>query len=192
VLFLPSKNNINPNSNTNMDIEQLKFPIGKFVAPSVYPAHLIEEKIAAIAGLPQQLSACLAGRTPEELSKTYRPDGWTVRQVLHHLADSHMNAFVRFKLSLTQADTPNINAYLEADWAQMNDSIQHPIEDSLLILQGMHQRWVAILNHMSNDDFEKAYFHPVQNRAVKLKEALAMYAWHSAHHLAHIGQALNA
>jgi hypothetical protein len=174
-----------------MNTETLKYPIGKFIAPNVYPADLIEEKINTIKALPEQLSTLLQNYSQTQLSKTYRPDGWTVRQVLHHLADSHMNAFVRFKLSLTQADTPSINAYLEADWALMNDSLNHPIEDSLLIIKGMHQRWVAVLKAMTNDDFEKAYFHPVQNRAVKLKEALAMYAWHSIHHLAHIQTALN-
>jgi hypothetical protein len=172
----------------NIDLETLKYPLGKFTAPSVYPAHLIEEKISIIKALPQQLQEAVGQLNNTQLDSPYRPEGWTVRQVVHHLADSHLNAFIRFKLSLTEDNTPNINAYQENAWAVMADSIAYPVQDSLHIITGLHARWTSVLSQMSNDDFEKSYFHPVQNRAVKLKEALSMYAWHSLHHLAHITQ----
>ena len=123
----------------------------------------------------------------EESKLAYRPGGWNIIQVVHHTADSHMNAFVRFKLALTE-NTPTIKPYLENLWAQLPDVNNVPMEASLKILEGLHLRWSTLLRTLSEKDFEKKYFHPEQKREVMLLEVLALYAWHCRHHLAHVQQ----
>ncbi|RPI06859.1 MAG: putative metal-dependent hydrolase [Ignavibacteriae bacterium] len=170
------------------DIEILRYPIGKFLKPEPSSAEFIAQSIERIEQYPVLLKNEVAQLSNEELNLRYRPDGWNIRQVVHHTADSHMNAFVRFKLVLTES-TPTIKPYHENLWAELADTVNAPIEASVKILEGLHLRWAALLQACSEKDFEKKYFHPEQKREVVLKDALALYAWHCKHHLAHIQQA---
>jgi hypothetical protein len=173
-----------------IDIEQLKFPVGKFMKPEVIIPEQIKMWVQEIKDLPSLLSTELAGLTEEDYLRSYRPEGWNITQLVHHLADSHMNSFIRFKLSLTE-DNPVIKPYLEAKWAEMPDDRLTEAEHSLDILKGLHHRWGFVLDQMSESDFQKGYIHPEKNRLVRLDEATALYAWHCRHHLAHIRIAKN-
>jgi hypothetical protein len=170
------------------EIDRLRYPIGKFLKPQVFSKELISHNIEVIGHFPALLNDEVLHLSEEELKLMYRPDGWNIAQVVHHTADSHMNAFVRFKLALTES-TPTIKPYRENLWAQLPDSSNAPIEASLKILEGMHFRWSMLLRTLSEKDFEKKYMHPEQNREITLFEGLAMYAWHCKHHLAHVQQA---
>ena len=170
------------------DLEVLRYPIGKFVKPDTYSAEFIAQNIEVIDRYPSLLKNEVAGLSTEELKWIYRPDGWNIVQVVHHTADSHMNAFIRFKLAITES-TPAIKPYLQNLWAELPDTVTVPIEASLKILEGLHLRWSTLLRTLSEIDFEKKYFHPEQKREVELKEVLSLYAWHCKHHLAHVQQA---
>ena len=137
---------------------------------------------------PATLRALTAGRSDVELDTPYRPQGWTVHQVVHHVPDSHMNALIRFKLALTE-DTPTIKPYDEARWAQLPDATQTPVDVSLALLDALHRRWVVVLRAMSPTDFERSFMHPEHGRTMSLDQALALYAWHGTHHLGHVRQA---
>lgn len=165
--------------------DDLRYPVGRFAFDGDRSAGAREGEIDVIAALPAQLAEAVRGLGPEQLDTPYRPDGWTVRQVVHHVPDSHMNAYVRFKLALTET-SPTIRPYEEALWAKLSDVRDAPIETSLTLLDALHVRWVALLRGMSDADFQRGYVHPEQGRFVPLDEALAMYAWHSKHHLAHV------
>jgi uncharacterized damage-inducible protein DinB len=140
--------------------------------------------IAAIEALHRQLREAVSGLTDAQLDTRYRPEGWTLRQVVHHLADSHQNCYTRFKLALTE-DHPTIKPYDEAAWAELPDGKSGPIEPSLALLDALHVRWAATLRNMKETDFARTFYHP-DNGDTSLDTALAMYDWHSAHHLAHI------
>jgi hypothetical protein len=170
------------------ELDILRYPIGRFVKPSGPPKELISQQIEIISQYPALLKKEVVGLTAEELKLTYRPDGWNISQVIHHTADSHMNAFVRFKLALTES-TPTIKPYRENLWAQLPDTTDVPIEASLNILEGLHFRWTTLLRTLSEEDLEKKYFHPEQKKEVALFDVLALYAWHCRHHLAHVQQA---
>lgn len=167
-----------------MDIEQLKYPIGKYIPPETITSAHLAEWIETIASLPQRLTDAVDGLTEVQLDTPYRPDGWTVRQVVHHLADSHMNAFIRFKLTITE-DTPTIKPYLEDSWAQLADSLM-PVNVSLELLKGLHARWTVLLLSLSPAELERTYFHPQYQYTVPLARVAGLYAWHSNHHLRHI------
>ncbi len=169
----------------NQDLELLKYPIGKFQAKPEVNADDIEGWIAAIAELPQRLQEVAAGLNDVQLDTPYRPNGWTLRQVIHHLADSHLNAYVRFKLALTEKN-PHIRPYDEALWAQCEDAKSAPVAVSLALLTSLHQRWVIFLKTLKPADFERTYFHPEHQKTFALTFALGLYAWHGQHHLAHI------
>jgi len=139
--------------------------------------------IATIAATPGNLRAAVAGLSEAQLDTPYRPDGWTVRQVVHHVPDSHMNAYVRFKLALTE-DEPTIRPYMEERWARLPDSSE-PIATSLALLEVLHERWVKVLSAMSPEDWARTYRHP-ESGVHKLDALLATYAWHGPHHVAHI------
>lgn len=172
-----------------MDIEKLKYPIGKY-SPGEIKFHEIESWIEDIANLPVQLSKLIiANKDKETLNYTYRPEGWSIRQLVHHLADSHMNAFIRFKLALTE-DNPTIKPYLEAKWAAMHDVKNVPISSSLLILIGVHERLASVLRDMSAPDFNRKYTHPEHGKSLDLAYTTGMYSWHGRHHLEHIKSAL--
>lgn len=162
----------------------LRYPIGKFQ----WEEGLTEEKrhqyVDDIAEAPAKLRAAVAGFSEAQFDTPYREGGWTARQVVHHLADSHLNAFVRFKLALTENE-PTIKTYEQQLWAELADARNAPVEPSLAMLEGLHQRWVIMLRQMSAADFARQFQHP-EHGLMKLERVLAMYAWHGRHHVAHI------
>ena len=164
----------------------LRYPIGRFTPPdaatatAVTYARLIDE----IERAPRELRAAVEGLTDAQLDTPYRDGGWTVRQVAHHVPDSHLNAYVRFKLALTE-DAPVVKPYDEARWAELPDS-RRPIAGSLAMLDALHDRWVALLRAMSDEQWRRGYVHPEQGRTVPLDEVLGLYAWHGRHHTAHV------
>ena len=171
------------------DLENLRCPIGRFVRLT----HPLDEaaRSAAIADLeqaPDNLRRLVAGLGDAQLETPYRPGGWTIRQVVHHVPDSHMNAYVRMKLAVTE-DTPQIRPYEEGRWAELPEAKSAPIAMSLDLLAALHRRWVAFLRALPDQDFRRAFLHPEWGR-VPLDEAIAMYAWHGRHHVAHVRQAL--
>jgi hypothetical protein len=168
-----------------MDEEQLKYPIGKFHAQKNYSEdhHLLQ--IRDIRELPFLLGREVRHLSNEQLDTVYRPDGWTIRQVVNHLSDSHMNGLLRFKWALTENE-PIIKPYLEEKWAELPDSASFEIEPALQILEGVHQRWVHIMENFSPDDWRRTYIHPEKGGPVSLLESASNYAWHGKHHLAHI------
>jgi uncharacterized damage-inducible protein DinB len=164
--------------------EDAKYPIGKFQWEDGLSEARRREMINQIAETPAQLRAAVAGFSEAQFDTPYREGGWTVRQVVHHLADSHLNAFVRFKLALTE-DRPAVKTYEQQLWAELADARTAPVEPSLAMLEGLHQRWVILLLQMSAADFARQFQHP-EHGLMKLERLLAMYAWHGRHHVAHI------
>ena len=164
--------------------EDLRFPIGPFKWDGPNSPEQRAAFIHQIAQAPDQLQQAVDGLTREQLNTPYRPRGWTVRQVVHHLPDSHMNAYVRFKLALTETE-PLIKPYDEARWAELPDSADTPIEVSLALFESLHDRLVRLLATLRPEDWSRNYRHPEMG-LVPLDKALAMYAWHGAHHVAHI------
>lgn len=167
-----------------MDIEFLKYPIGKFQLPELVTSEALAEAIGKIKSFPSDLFKAISLLSVQQLDTPYRPGGWTVRQLVHHCSDSHMNAFMRFKLALTE-EGPTIKPYEEGEWAKLADATL-PVESSLGIIQAIHMKWGVLLDSMKSEDFKKTYFHPEKKRSQKLEEVTLMYAWHSQHHLAHI------
>lgn len=167
-------------------LESLQYPIGKFHAPATFSQEQRNEWIEAISHLPANLSAVVQGLNDLQLNTPYRPEGWTVRQVVHHVADSHMNSVIRFRLALTE-DMPLIKAYDETLWAQLPDAASLPPQVSLDLLDGLHRRWTALLVQMTPADFERRLRHPESGES-SLNRMLALYAWHGQHHVAHIAK----
>jgi uncharacterized damage-inducible protein DinB len=165
--------------------DDLRYPVGRFVFDGDISSRAREQRIADIAAAPTQLRLAVNGLSPAQLDTVYRPGGWTVRQVVHHVPDSHLNAYSRIKLALTE-DEPTIKPYEEARWAELPDGREGPIEVSLTLLDMLHQRWVLLLRSMRPDDFRRRFRHPEHGRLIDLDEILAMYAWHGRHHVAHI------
>lgn len=168
-----------------MDIEKLKYPIGKYEAPEIITPVHINQWIKEIISYPQRLKQVLANISSEQLAQPYRPDGWTGLQVIHHLADSHMNAYIRFHLTLTE-DTPTIKPYMEERWAQLDYIKDTPIVLSLELLKNLHARWAILLNSLTEEDFKRQYHHPQYDYTIPLDKVLGLYAWHGNHHLHHI------
>jgi uncharacterized damage-inducible protein DinB len=164
--------------------ENLQYPIGKYKKPEHIDAEQRERFIQEIAAAPKELRKAVEGLDDSQLNTPYREGGWTIRQVVHHLPDSHMNAYVRLKLALTE-DEPDIKTYKEALWAELPDVKTIPVEISLVLLETLHARWIACLRGISSDAFEKKFRHPAMG-LMSLNEQLALYAWHGKHHIAHI------
>jgi uncharacterized damage-inducible protein DinB len=163
----------------------LRYPIGPFtVLGDITPAHR-EGWITEIGEAPAQLRAAVHGLTETQFDTPYRPEGWTVRQVVHHVPDSHLNAYLRFKLALTE-ENPTIKPYLEARWAELPDTAQTQVGVSLMLLEALHRRWMILSRSMSETQWERTFFHPEQQKSVRLDQALALYAWHGRHHVAQI------
>jgi hypothetical protein len=161
----------------------LSYPIGNFDwTQTVTPEKRIQY-IADIAAAPAKFHEATAGLDNTQLDTPYRPDGWTVRQLIHHVADSHMNSYIRFRLALTE-DQPAVNGYNEKEWAKLHDSVL-PIDVSLKVLDGLHQRWADLLQAMTDADFERSFRHS-EKGPIRLDMNLALYSWHSRHHAAHI------
>ena len=165
-------------------MNDIRYPIGKFDGRSDLRDDERPALIKQIAEAPANLRAAVRGLTESQLDTPYRPDGWTVRQVVHHLPDSHMNAYVRFRLALTEHE-PTIKPYEEKLWAELFDARTAPVEASLQLLESLHKRWVILLESMKPSDFLRKFNHP-ENGLMKLDRLLALYAWHGRHHVAHI------
>jgi uncharacterized damage-inducible protein DinB len=165
-------------------MDDLRFPIGSFVAPAALTAGDRARLIGEIRDTPTRLREAIAGLSDEQLDSPYRPGGWTVRQVVHHLPDSHMNGYTRFRLALTE-DQPTIKPYDEARWAELADARSGPVDVSLGLLVALHARWVALLESLHAEQWTRAYRHPDMG-VVSLGTALALYAWHGRHHVAHV------
>ncbi len=167
--------------------ESLRFPAGHppQTAGPLSPAQrtaLIQE----LAELPDQLTAAARAVGGVALERPYRPGGWTGRQVIHHLADAHLNCYCRFRLALTE-DNPTVRPYDEQAWAALPDVAATPITVSLALLEAVHTRWVSLLHHLSEAQWQRTFYHPGSERTFTLDQALALYTWHGRHHLAHIG-----
>lgn len=166
-------------------MEHLKYPAGRFEFGKNYTADDTQGHITAIEQFPDELQLVVSKLSPEQMEKTYRPGGWTARQIIHHLADSHLNAYIRVKLTLTE-DTPVIKPYNQDTWAGLEDSKNASPELSLMLVKAVHQRWMYIAKSMTMNDFRKKYFHPEYKREFQLDELHALYAWHGRHHLEHL------
>lgn len=169
---------------TDLDLQKLKYPIGPYSRPAEITPELLRERLAIIESFPERLRREVEGLSDEQLDTPYRPDGWTIRQVVHHCADSHMNAFIRLKWTLTE-EKPTIKPYLEARWAELPDSAL-PVEHSLKLLESLHTRWASLLRSLSPEDLARSFIHPDQKRETRLDGLITLYSWHCEHHLAHI------
>jgi uncharacterized damage-inducible protein DinB len=165
-------------------ITDLRYPIGRFTRPASFTDASRAAAIAAIADTPKQLRNAVHGLSDAQLDTPYRPGGWTVRQLVHHVPDSHMNAYVRTRLALTE-ENPTIKPYEEAKWAELADAKSMPVDVSLTMLDTLHSRWVALLRSMTPAQFSRTINHP-ESGPMTLDTILAMYAWHGAHHVAHV------
>lgn len=165
-------------------MDDLRFPVGKLQRPESLSAEQRAAMIETIAALPARMRQAVAGLSREQLQTPYRPEGWTVHQLVHHVADSHLNAYVRLKLALTE-DNPTIKPYEEARWAELPDTAATPVETSLTLLESLHERWANLLRAMQPADFARPLSHP-ENGPMTVDGLLATYDWHSRHHLAHI------
>jgi hypothetical protein len=163
----------------------LRYPIGDFSWKGRSTPADRRRYIAKIARTPAQMRKAVNMLSSKQLDTPYRPGGWTVRQVLHHVPDSHLNAYTRFKLALTE-DAPTIKPYHEERWAELPDTRKTPVETSLALLENLHARWVTLLRSMKPADFSRTFFHPQHDKLLTLDWALAMYSWHGSHHIAHI------
>ena len=162
----------------------LRYPIGKFTYEGLSTEEQKQKYINDIEQAPANLRAAVKGLSDQQLDTPYRPEGWTVRQVTHHVPDSHLNAYVRFKLALTE-DAPTIKPYAEDLWAQLADTQTTPVEVSLTLLDSLHTRWVRLLRSLKVEDWRRTFRHP-QLGEVSLEKNLVLYAWHGRHHVAHI------
>jgi hypothetical protein len=164
--------------------EDLRYPIGKY-STQPFSGKLLGEWLTDIKFLPQHLENAILNLDEAQLDTVYREGGWTVKQVVHHVADSHMNAYMRFKLGLTE-NNPTIRPYDEAAWAEMDDTKNLPVNISITLLHALHVRWYEILRNLQPEDFNKTIFHPEHKKEMTLWYLLGMYSWHSRHHVAHI------
>ncbi len=161
----------------------LRFPVGKFERPETITEDDRLNAIASIAEMPEQLRNAVEGLNSEQLNTPYREDGWTVRQLVHHIADSHMNAFIRIRLALTE-DWPTIKPYDEKAWATLHDAVA-PVEWSLELIEALHARWVMMLQALTEEQWTRGYRHP-ESGETTVELATLIYGWHSRHHVAHI------
>lgn len=163
----------------------LQYPIGQFAYEGKADAGQIAAWIEEIERLPVRLREAVSGLDEGQLDTPYREGGWTIRQVVHHLADSHMNSFVRFKLALTE-DHPTIRPYYEDRWAELADSVHVPVGVSLTLLEALHERWVVLLRSLDEETCSRTFYHPESKETIQLGYNIGVYAWHGNHHLAHI------
>lgn len=169
---------------TTHTIEQLRFPLGRYELPTVFQSVLVKDSLAEIATLPAQLTAAVENLSQTQLDTPYRPGGWTIRQVIHHLPDSHMNSYIRFRLALTE-DRPVIKPYEETAWAQLPDAKEADPAVSVQLLKTLHVRWALLLQALTFEQWHRTYVHP-EGGDVFLFQAVGLYAWHGKHHVAQI------
>jgi hypothetical protein len=164
--------------------EDLRYPVGRFAGPIEQTPQQRQASIAILAALPEKLCSAVDGLSEQQLDTPYREGGWTVRQLVHHVADSHINAYVRSRRALTE-DWPIVNAYDEKLWANLPDAHTLPVDVSLQLLESLHRRWVALFESLSEADWQRGYVHS-ENGPQKLAEVVQAYDWHCRHHVAHV------
>jgi uncharacterized damage-inducible protein DinB len=162
----------------------LRYPIGDFKSQASYTDAQRHAMIQDIAELPEKLRAAVSGLNESQLETPYRDGGWTVRQTVHHVADSHVNSYIRFRFAMTE-DNPTIKPYNEQTWAELADAKGEPVEVSLKLLEALHHRWVVLLKSFKTEDWKRTMFHPERGK-MDMSVILALYSWHSKHHVAHI------
>lgn len=162
----------------------LRYPVGPFIFAAALSDNERQTLIDQIAAAPERMRAAVKGLDDERLDTPYRPKGWTIRQVVHHVPESHLNSYTRFKLAITE-DEPTIKPYFEDRWAELDDARQAPVELSLDLLDALHSRWVWFLRSLKKTDFQRTFRHP-ELGVVSLDKSIALYAWHGRHHVAHI------
>lgn len=167
-----------------MSDEALRYPVGKFQPKDAYTSEEISKAIDVIEAAPQKIEEAFKKLSAKQLETPYRPEGWTARQVLHHLADSHMHAYIRFKWTLTE-NSPTIKAYNEKLWAETYEIAQDPAL-SVELLKALHKKWVTLLRSLKTEDFNKYFVHPETGKQIRLDRLAATYAWHGEHHLGHL------
>ena len=165
--------------------EEQRYPIGKVKLPDVIKSQDIQAWISVLEETPNKLKQLVQNLDEKKLDTPYRQGGWTIRQVLHHLVDSHMNSYIRFKWALTE-DEPVIKAYFEERWAELPDTTGGPAELALHALEALHVKWTYLLRSLDKDQFKRSFIHPESKRKVSLEQNIGIYAWHSQHHIAHI------
>jgi uncharacterized damage-inducible protein DinB len=175
--------NLSPMTSTT-ETPDLRYPIGRRVPPTSFTAESRAAALKIITETPANLRRAVAGLTDAQLDTPYRPGGWTVRQLVHHVADSHMNAYIRTRLALTE-DNPPIKPYDETKWAELPDAKTMPIDGSLAIIEALHARWVHLLTTLSVEQFNRTMFHPEHGK-ITIDSLVAIYAWHGPHHTAHV------
>lgn len=180
---------LNEKNNQPVDIELLKYPAGKYTAPTEITEDIFNEWIKTLETLPEKLKKLVGNLSYDELELQYRPGSWNIKQVVHHLADSHMNSFVRFKLVMTE-ENPTIKTYDESAWAKTADADNEEIMESIDILEGLHNRWVILLKSLKPEHKKRTFIHPEYDAQLTLEWMLGLYDWHCRHHLAHIKQAI--
>lgn len=166
-------------------LEKLRFPIGQFHKPDVFTTDLINGYIRTIEVFPLLVRESVEHLSDVQLDTPYRLGGWTIRQVVHHCADSHLNSFIRFKLALTE-ESPTINPYDEGRWAELPDTLDLPVTHSLTLLDGLHARWAYLLKSLDGKQLQRTFIHPASGETYPLAEVVAQYDWHCRHHLGHI------
>lgn len=173
------------------NLQTLRFPIGKFQRPKNPTEIQIRQWIGDIERFPELISEITKDLSNEQKNQRYRPGGWTIKQVVHHCADSHINSMIRYKLALTE-DSPTIKGYYEDRWAELPDSLDDDLSDTISLITALHSRWTKLLKSLTTAQFKRDFIHPESGRKTTLEENTALYAWHCNHHLAHIRQALDA
>ena len=168
-----------------MSLELLKYPIGKFELPETISKDILAKWITTISTFPTLLENEVIHLNDEQLDSPYRSDGWTIRQVIHHCADSHMNSLIRLKLALTEVQ-PTVKPYFEDRWSELADSKNMPIQPSIKMIAGIHERWSFLLNNLREEQFARTFIHPEHGKEFRVDENIGLYAWHCNHHLAHI------
>ncbi|RMZ60131.1 putative metal-dependent hydrolase [Chryseobacterium nematophagum] len=166
-------------------LEKKKFPIGQFEQPENISDIELDHYIKVIKDFPGRLKNLIENFTEDQFNTQYREEGWTVRQLINHIADSHMNSFIRFKLAITE-NNPVIKPYDEAKWAELQDSLTISIKPAMRIIKGTHQRWVVLLKSLTNKQFARTFHHPEHHKDYDLRGYLAFYVWHCNHHFSHI------
>ncbi|MBC3539046.1 YfiT family bacillithiol transferase [Rufibacter sediminis] len=169
---------------STLPLELLRYPLGRYEAPPLYGSAFVKQSLTSLEALPAKLRAAVHPLSDEQLDTPYRPGGWTLRQVVHHVADSHINAYTRFRLALTE-DIPVIKPYQESPWAYLHDAHWADPALSLQLLEALHQRWIILLRSLCMEEWHRSFYHP-ESGEVYLFQAAGMYAWHGEHHVGHI------
>lgn len=171
-------------STANQEKADLRYPIGRFEWPTTVSRETLYSWLLVLENLPEDLRLAVSDLEQEQLDTAYRPGGWTLRQVVHHIADSHLNSYVRYRLALTE-DAPQIKLYNEAAWADLHDAKTAQVDVSLHLVEAVHSRWILLMRSLTEEQWQRTFLHP-ERGPMRLDASAGLYAWHSQHHVAHI------